>query len=93
MPPPPEFPEGLRKIRRVKIFAQTDAQHSGNPQHKIDTAGEIRVKLNGVQEHRSQCVGAAELFRIAGNGGDNHPRSGGNDQLFEQAPKEPGSAA
>ena len=92
MPPAPELPEGFGQIRHIEILAHGDAKHPGQTQHHIDTAGEVAVKLQGVQEHGSQGIGALVFGRIRADGADNDAKSCRDHILLHQAPYRPGSA-
>ena len=92
MPPAPELPEGFGQIGRIKILAHGDTQHPGQAQDHVDTAGEIAVELQGIQEHSRQGVSALVLDGVSADGADNDPQPGRDHILFQQTPHRPGSA-
>ena len=87
MPPAPVFLERSGEKGPLEILLQSDAQSLGDSDGDVDAPGEVRVQLQGVEEHPHQHIGAVIGIRVPDDGVDPHQHPVRDDHFLEIAPQ------
>ena len=91
MPSAPVLVDTLREVRTPEVFDHIDAEELRDAAGDIDTAREVGIQLEGVQQDREgqRRTGILIVALIGrGHGIDRDDRSVRNDQLLEEAPQD-----
>ena len=89
MPSAPIFVDGLREVRTLEVVDQIDAEELRHTAGDINTAREVGVQLERIeQDGEGQRRAGILIVALRGrsDGIDRHDRSVGDDQLLEEAP-------
>ena len=90
MPSAPVFVDALGEVRTLEVVDQIDAEELSHAAGDIDTAREVGVQLERIEqdgEGQRRTGILVVALRGSGNGVDRHNRSVSDDQLLEEAPQ------
>ena len=90
VPAPPEFPDGLRGVGKIKIFEEGKAEHFSEADRHVGIAGKIEINLQRVANDAKPRRGQRKFRRRQGENLVRRKRHGiGDDHFLARPPAEP----
>jgi len=87
VPATPEFPDGSRHIREIKIAAQFNAEHAAAPDRHVHVRGKIAIDLEGKHPCADDGGFAVNRTGIAEHHVHVHVQTFRDHDFFENAPQ------
>ena len=88
VPPAPVVVNTGGEVRAAEVIHQINPQNLCHPARNINTAGEIRIQLQGIEQQNKQQGCSTEFLVIRGNGLNRNNRPVGDDHFFEKSPQD-----
>ena len=64
MPPPPEFRNGLRTVRRIEVLREHESEHQAEADRHVRVAAEVEIDLERVGDRTVPGVKTAQVARV-----------------------------
>jgi len=70
VPPPPEFRDGLRTVRRIEVLREHKTEHQAEADCHVRVAAEVKVYLERIRDRAVPCIETAQVACVERSIGD-----------------------
>ena len=64
VPPPPEFCDGLRAVRRIEVLCEHESEHQAETDRHVRVTAEVEVNLERIRDRAVPGIETAQVARI-----------------------------